>query len=128
MREHGPPPPDRRVGCTGPGAPGCPGRACGHKGDLEGVSFACKATKERRVSAMVLGGREVESKGLSKPLVQEELCQELRGVERSNSGSLRFKVLLGLCNHWPFLGGGCRSSPSGRIVCGLSRLRVCGPN
>ena len=67
MLKHGPPPPDRRVGCTGPGAPGCPGRACGHKGDSEGVSFACKATKERRVSAMVFGGREVESKGLSKP-------------------------------------------------------------
>ena len=81
MRKHGPPPPDRRVGCTGPGAPGCPERACGHKGDSEGVSFACKATKERRVSAMVFGGREGEAEGLVEALVQEELCQELHGVE-----------------------------------------------
>ena len=42
MREHGPPPPDRRVGVHQAGAPGCPGRACSRKGDLEGVSLRAK--------------------------------------------------------------------------------------
>ena len=87
MLEHGPPPPDRRVGCTGPGAPGCPGRACGHEGDLEGVSLRAKQPKERRVSAIVFGGREGEVKGLVEALVQEELCQELRGVEDRTPGA-----------------------------------------
>ena len=72
MHEHGPPPPDRRVGCTGPGAPGCPGRACGRTGDFEAI-LACKATKEKRVSAVAFGGREGEVKGLVESPVREEL-------------------------------------------------------
>ena len=94
------------------GAPGCPGRSCGREGDVIGVSFACKATKERRVSAVAFGGREGEVKGgLSKPWCKRGLTGTPRSG-RSNSGSLRLKVLLGLCNHWPFLGEGCRSGPS----------------
>ena len=80
---------------------------------------------------MVFGGREGEVKGLVEALVQEELGRNSAEWGGSNSGSLRFKVLLGLCNPWPFLGGGCRSSPSGKVskdACGLSRLRVCGPS
>ena len=53
--------------------PGCPGRSCGREGDLIGVSFACKATKERRVSAVAFVGREGEVMGLVEALVQEGL-------------------------------------------------------
>ena len=48
-------------------------RACGHKGDSEGVSFACKATKEKRVSAVAFVGRDGGVMGLVEALVQEGL-------------------------------------------------------
>ena len=112
MREHGPPPPDRRVGVHQAGSPGCPGRACSRKGDLEGVSLRESNQGEAGLSC---GVRRLQDgvKGLVEAVVQEELQPGSPRSVRSNSGSLRFRVLLGLCNHWPFLGGGCRSSPSG---------------
>ena len=73
MQEHGPPPPDRRVGCTEPAAPGCLGRSCGRECDLTCVSFACKATKEKRVSAVAFVGRDGGVMGLVEALVQEGL-------------------------------------------------------
>ena len=73
MQEHGPPPPDRRVGCIEPGVPGCLGRSCGREGDLTGVSFASKATKEKRVSAVAFVGRDGGVMGLVEALVQEGL-------------------------------------------------------
>ena len=79
MREHGPPPPDRRVGVHQAGSPGCPGRACSRKGDLEGVSLR-ETTKERRVSAVVFDGCKMASKGLSKPWCKRSFSQDLRGV------------------------------------------------
>ena len=73
MLEHGPPPLDRRVGCTGQGAPGCPGRACGRKGDWEGVSLRAKQPRRGGSQLWRFGRREGEVKGLVEALVQEEL-------------------------------------------------------
>ena len=63
---------------------------------------------------MAFGGREGEVKGLVESPVQEELDRNSAEWRGSNSGSLCFEVLLGLCNHW-LSGGGCRSNPSGMI-------------
>ena len=50
----------------------------------------------------MFGGREGEAEGLVEALVQEELGRN--STEWVELRDLRFKVLLGLCNHWPFLG------------------------
>ena len=80
MQGHGPPPPDRRVGCTGPGAPGYPGRACGRKGDLEGLSLRAKQPRRGGSQLWRLADARVKSRGLSKPW-----CKKRESLHPSSS-------------------------------------------
>ena len=121
MREHGPPPPDRRVGCTGPSAPGCPGRACGRNGDLEGLSMRAKQPRRGGSQLWCSADARAESRGLSKPRSKRCLPGSPRSSEDELRGSCVFKVLPGRCNHCQF-SRRCLSNPSGTLA-----RRLCGP-
>ena len=99
MLKHGPPPPDRRVGCTGPGrAGGVRVGACGRIGDWK-TSLRAKQPRRGGSQLWCSADARAESRGLSKP--RSTRC--LPGSPRSGGDELRgscvFKVLPGRCNH-----------------------------
>ena len=130
MQEHGPPPPDRRVGCTGPGrAGGVRVGACGRIGDWK-TSLRAKQPRRGGSQLWCSADARAESRGLSKPRCKRCLPGSPRSGEDELRGSCVFKVLPGRCYHcqsrwraperpvrnvWP---GGCvglgRLWPSGR--------------
>ena len=75
-----------------------------------------RAKQPRRSGSQLwrLSDALVESWGLSRPWCKKGLTGTPRSWG-SNSGSLRHRVLLGLCNHWPFLGEGAGAARLGRI-------------
>ena len=75
MLKHGPPPPDRRVGCTGPGRAGrVRVGACGRIGDWK-TSLRAKQPRRGGSQLWCSADARAESRGLSKPPVQEVLAR-----------------------------------------------------
>ena len=129
MPEHGPPPPDRRVGCTGPGrAGGVRVGACGRRGDWK---TSLRATQPRRSGSQMWCSADAraESRGLSKPRCKR--C--LPGSPRSGEGELRgscisrsYRDVVTIANSR----GGCLSDPSvtlARRLCGPGPFMAVGP-
>ena len=99
MPEHGPPPPDRRVGCTGPGrAGGVRVGACGRIGDWK-TSLRAKQPRRGGSQLWCSADARAESRGLSKPRCKRCLPGSPRSGEDELRGSCVFKVLPGRCNH-----------------------------